>query len=447
MKSANLGVSDGRLSRSCEGVPHILVVDDATANVRFLVRLLERHNYIVLSASNGSEALDSVRDYQPDLILLDIMMPGMDGYEVCERLKANPATHDIPVIFISALDEVLDKVRAFSVGGVDYVTKPVRAEEVLARVQTHLMIRRLQQELLDKNVQLEQEVAERRAAEATLKQQRDELQDLVQERDAKVRELELTRAKVVQTVKLAALGEMATGVAHELNQPLTAMLFEADYLRTLAQQAVEKGQETLVLEVDIVAQIGDDLAQDIARSRRITDYLRGFSRASSGEITVVNLNHPIEDSFILTAARLSQQGVHVQRHLDEDLPPILANSSKLEQVFLNLIHNAELALEEMARRFEIGVVQRPDYRKILEISTYTDHDGVVASVYDNGCGIPEADQQRLFDPFFTTRTDREGSGLGLPISQDIITEFGGQITFESTENEGTTFWVRFPIYE
>lgn len=134
---------------------NILIVDDAPANLRLLSQMLSKRGYSVRAATSGKRALASVRKAPPDLILLDIKMPGMDGYEVCQRLKADPNTRNIPVVFISALDEIQDKVLAFATGGVDYVTKPFQIEEVMARAETHLALRRLQKQLRDANRQLQ----------------------------------------------------------------------------------------------------------------------------------------------------------------------------------------------------------------------------------------------------------------------------------------------------
>lgn len=137
----------------------ILVVDDTPSNLSVLFAFLERADYEVLVVGNGQAALESVKRRPPDLILLDIMMPVMDGYETCDRLKADPATKDIPVIFMTALNDVVDEVKGFTQGAVDYITKPVRMERVLARIKTHLALRRLQQELQQKNAQLEEALA------------------------------------------------------------------------------------------------------------------------------------------------------------------------------------------------------------------------------------------------------------------------------------------------
>ena len=136
--------------------PSILIVDDMQVNLRLLTQILTTRDYMVRPVTDGALALSAARAAPPDLILLDIVMPQLSGYAICEALKADARTRDIPVIFISARHEVLDKVKAFSLGAVDYITKPFQAEEVLARVHTHVTLRRLQQELETKNSQLQQ---------------------------------------------------------------------------------------------------------------------------------------------------------------------------------------------------------------------------------------------------------------------------------------------------
>jgi sigma-B regulation protein RsbU (phosphoserine phosphatase) len=138
---------------------NILIVDDTPANLRLLSQMLSERGYGVRAVTSGARALESVYVTQPSLILLDIRMPEMNGYEVCERLKQDPRTKDIPIIFISALNEIADKVRGFNLGGVDYITKPFQFEEVLARVETHLALRRLQKQLQDANKKFEEELA------------------------------------------------------------------------------------------------------------------------------------------------------------------------------------------------------------------------------------------------------------------------------------------------
>jgi two-component system sensor histidine kinase/response regulator len=156
-----------RQSKATKG--NILIVDDTPENLRLLSNALTERGYKVRSVINGAMALMGAKAAPPDLILLDINMPQMNGYEVCEALKADEQTREIPVIFISALDEVLDKVKGFAVGGRDYITKPFQLEEVLARIDNQLTIRNLQKQLQEQNQLLQQEIRDRQKAEQALR--------------------------------------------------------------------------------------------------------------------------------------------------------------------------------------------------------------------------------------------------------------------------------------
>jgi PAS domain S-box-containing protein len=277
-------------------------------------------------------------------------------------------------------------------------------------------------------------------------QLRDYADELEQRVAEKVRALEKERAKVVQASKMAAVGEVATGIAHELNQPLTAISFEADYLQKLAErEGSTLDQDELW---DELRNIGEGLAGDIDRSRRIVDHLRTFGRASQRNIGPTNLNDPIEGAFILVGERLRQHNIDIHTDLAPDLPLIQADPHRLEQVFLNLLSNAEHALEAMAARVAAGEVERDDYRKRLTIITQYEKEDhhVVARVEDNGVGIPDDVRASIFTPFFTTKPAGKGTGLGLSISKGIIEDVGGEIEFKSEKNRGTTFTLRFPIH-
>lgn len=149
----------------------ILLVEDHPTNLKILFHLLERSGFNVIAADNGESAIEKLQNAIPDLILLDVMMPGMDGFETCRRLKASPATKDIPVIFMTALSDTLDKLKGLNLGAVDYITKPFEQEEVIARVKLHLRLRNLTKKLEEQNVQLQQEIQERKRSEHTIRQQ------------------------------------------------------------------------------------------------------------------------------------------------------------------------------------------------------------------------------------------------------------------------------------
>ncbi len=149
--------------------PVILLVDDNSQNLQVLGSMLKENGYKPLATKSGNEALSFMQSTQPDLILLDIMMPVMNGIEVCNHLKAKDITKDIPIIFITALDDTLNKIHAFEAGGVDYITKPFQKEEVLARIKAHLTIRTQQKQLKEQNLRLKQEIIERKRAEEEIK--------------------------------------------------------------------------------------------------------------------------------------------------------------------------------------------------------------------------------------------------------------------------------------
>jgi len=156
----------------------ILIVDDAPANLRLLSQMLTTYGYKVRAATSGVRAIEAAEASLPDLILLDIMMPDMDGFTACRQLKANPRTRDTPIIFISALDATEEKIRAFTSGGVDYVTKPFHPEEVLARVQTHLALQSLRQEIQAANAQLQSQVHELNSLNSQLQEALDQVKTL-----------------------------------------------------------------------------------------------------------------------------------------------------------------------------------------------------------------------------------------------------------------------------
>ncbi|MDB9527482.1 adenylate/guanylate cyclase domain-containing protein [Oscillatoria sp. CS-180] len=157
----------------------ILAIDDTPENLQLLSQLLTDRHYKVRSVTKGTTAIRAAQAAPPDLILLDINMPEMGGYEVCERLRADERTREIPVIFISASGETVDKIKAFEVGGVDFVTKPFQVEEVLARIKTHLQLRALRQQLQTQNEQLQQEIRDRLKAEQALEQEREKSEKLL----------------------------------------------------------------------------------------------------------------------------------------------------------------------------------------------------------------------------------------------------------------------------
>ena len=185
---------------------NILAVDDTPANLHLLSEMLSQQGYKVRITPKGKLAIQSILANPPDLILLDIMMPDMNGYEVCQTLKADELTRDIPVIFISALSETFDKVKAFKVGGVDYISKPFHLEEVLARVENQLRLRSQERQLAEQNARLSQEIEDRKQAEEALRQSEAREREKAMQLELTLKELKRTQAQLIQTEKMSSLG-------------------------------------------------------------------------------------------------------------------------------------------------------------------------------------------------------------------------------------------------
>lgn len=188
---------------------NILAIDDTPNNLRLLASILTVLGYKVRSVTEGQMALTAAQASPPDLILLDINMPEMDGYEVCQQLKSDPRTKDIPIVFISALDEVADKVKAFEVGGVDYITKPFQTEEVLARVENQLALQRLKRQLVEQNEQLQREIRDRKIAEAALLAANEELQREIHTRLSAEAALQAANQELQRLAYLDGLTQLA----------------------------------------------------------------------------------------------------------------------------------------------------------------------------------------------------------------------------------------------
>jgi len=409
----------------------VLVVDDTPTNLRVLFDLLQGQNYRVATATDGKTAIARLEAFLPDLILLDVMMPGIDGFETCRRIKANKATQDIPIIFMTALSDAADKVKGLSLGAVDYITKPLQHEEVLARIQVQLQLRQLNQSLVLR----------------------------IAERDKSLRELKQAQSRLVQSEKMSSLGQLVAGVAHEINNPISFiygnMLHVEQYCQTLvsmvqlyqqayphATPAIQQRAEELELDFvcDDVAKLTSSMRSGTERVSELVLSLRNFSRLDESERKTVDIHEGINSTLSMLRHRLegSKETSSISVVLDfGELPNVECCPSQLNQVIMNLMTNAIDAVETAQSE------QRPT------ISIRTDavsDEWVEIAIADNGPGISETDKAHLFDPFFTTKPVGKGTGLGLSISHQIITEeHGGQIDYHSHAGEGTEFTIKIPV--
>jgi signal transduction histidine kinase len=415
--------------------PFILIVDDNPTNLSVLSQALKAAGYKVRMAVDGEDALAQVERHRPELILLDIEMPKMDGFETCRHLQMNPENEGIPVIFMTALADTANKIKGLSLGAVDYITKPFEEAEVLARVKIHWRLKRLTDTL-------EQQVAERTQA------------------------LQKAQVQLVQQEKLSALGQLVAGVAHEINNPIGCIVGNVgaaqDYINDLLN-LIDLYRETFPEPGDRIEDELEAIDLDYVRSDlpkliramkdggdRITSIsksLRTFSRADSDTKQKFNLHDGIDSTILILRHRLKanehRPAIEVVTNYGQ-LPEIACFPGKLNQVFMNILANAIDALDESNSGRSFAEIQANPNR--ITIRTTVEKEGVKIAIADNGKGIPEEVKSRIFDHLFTTKGVGKGTGLGLAIARQIVVEkHGGAIEVNSTLGQGTEFVIVIPI--
>ena len=400
----------------------ILVVDDTPSSLQLLTGILTDQGYRVRPASGGRVALRSAEVKVPDLILLDVNMPGIDGYEVCRRLKTNERTRDIPVIFISAYEETVRKIEGFNAGGIDYITKPFEAEEVLARIRTQLRLRELTEHL-------EQKVSER--TEELTRANRELRREIIDRQRAEEERTRLEQ-QFYQAQKLESIGRLAGGVAHDLNNLLTPILGYGQLL--LADAA---GIDPRRKWLEAIVKAGN-------RMQKIVRQLLACSRSQPLEFTPVDLNSLLEN-FEKLLRPMIREDVVINMIMNPSVPLIEGDVGRLEQILMNMAVNAQDAMPDGGELIiETARVEWDD--------AYAEqHEGVIPGYYvmlavsDTGYGMDEKTKNHLFEPFFTTKEKGKGTGLGLATVYGIVKQHDGHIRFYSEPGKGTTFKVYFPV--
>jgi signal transduction histidine kinase len=371
----------------------ILVVDDTASNRKIVTTFLRHLRYEIDEAADGFSALEYVQNRQPDLILLDIGMPQMDGYETCERIKAIDKLKDVPIIFMTAHSDLQSKLRGFEMGAVDYVTKPLAMQEVAARVRTHLRLSYLQRELNEQNNRLNEELLERQ---------------------------KLTEALQEHNRELDAFSHT---VAHDLKSPLTAILGYADLLT-----------EALKNEPDLLTFV-NGIQESAGKSNSIIQELLLLAsvRKQNAPTQVVWM----AQVFKQAKQRVSRVAVDYQGQIEEPAEwPVLVQGYApwLEEVWVNYLTNA----------LKYGGVP-----PVVKVGYTIEDDHCVRFwVKDNGAGLNEEQKEVLFREF--TRLDQiraQGHGLGLSIVRRIMDKLGGYAGAESEVGQGSTFYFVLPLYK
>lgn len=424
----------------------ILIVDDIPTNIKLLYNFLQQSNYKVSIAKNAESAFKKLDKIVPDLILLDVMMPGMSGFEVCKKLKQNPKTQDIPVIFMTALTDEVDKVQGLSIGAVDYITKPIHPDEVLARIKVHLTLRHTQMQLLN-------EITERKQAERDLQQALDELR----------------RAQIhlAHNEKMSSLGQLVAGVAHEINNPVNfihanlhhAERYAGDLLEIIRlykqhipnppKEIADRMEELDLdyLEKDLV-KILNSMSLGTSRICDIVLSLRNFSRHNEAEIKQANIHEGLDSTLTILQGSLQRNNSYPDIRVIKDyglLPLVECCAGQLNQVFMNLLSNAIETLNERdATRTVKDAMEDPS---VIKISTGFQDNRLIIRIMDNGLGIPETMRSQIFNPFFTTKDVGKGTGMGLSISYTIVTEtHKGKLWCEpNLDQSGTQFFIEIPV--
>ncbi|WP_375472096.1 response regulator [uncultured Nostoc sp.] len=421
----------------------ILVVDDTTTNLEIVFNILNNVGFKVITENNGEKAIKQVESRLPDLILLDVMMPGIDGFETCKKLKNNSETCDIPIIFMTANSDTDSKVKGLNIGAVDYITKPFHAEELLARIKTHLQLRNLTKTL-------EKRVVERTAALSRA-----------------LKDLQESQLQLVQTEKMSALGQLVAGVAHEINNPVGfihgnlghASVYFQDMINIidLYQQhypnPVSEIQEEIAA-IDLKYILADlpnlisSMKEGVQRIRNISTSLRTFYRADSDRKVSCNIHDGIDSTIMILKHRLkaSEARPDIQVIRDYDiLPELECFIGQLNQVFMNLLANAIDALEESNVGLNYMEIEA-NPNQILIKTTLTEDKYILIKIKDNGIGMCADIQKKIFDYLFTTKPVGQGTGLGLSIARQIVVEkHGGTLEVNSSIGQGSEFIIKLPI--
>jgi len=533
---------------------NLLLVDDRPENLLALESLVDSPDLNIVKATSGNEALGLMLEHDFALVLLDVQMPGMDGFETAELMRSSDRTMQVPIIFVTAISKEQQHVfKGYEIGAVDYIFKPLDPHILQGKVNVFLdlykqkrSLERTAQDLKQTTEQLEREISERkRAEEAIQRYTRDlelakaytdniiksmidtllvldsqgrittvnkailnlteyteteligrpvemlfdeaplfngiEFMKLIEDgtirdhemsfqtksgetipvllsssvmrdpdgnsggiviivrdmresrlvKDLKKANKELKEAtlQLIQAEKLSALGELTAGVAHELNQPLNGI--------KIISQSILRDIEKNRFEEESIGQDMTDIVNLVNRMAEIIDHMRIFTRRTEGmSEEMIDVNTVIDGPFKLLGSQLKNHNIEVVMELAPDLPKVMGDPIRLEQVIMNLITNARGSVDSSGQK-----------NKRIEIRTYQTDGGqdVAVEVKDNGGGIPENLRGKIFQPFFTTKDPGKGTGLGLSLSNKIVEEHAGRIEVESKVGQGTTFRVILPI--
>ncbi|GAB4209488.1 MAG: hypothetical protein OHK0022_40610 [Roseiflexaceae bacterium] len=398
----------------------ILVVEDDPYIGELVAHILEEAQHVPRVVTTGAAAQAALQDGGIDLVVLDWMLPDTEGVDLCRTIKqiSHKQQTFLPVLMLTARSALADRVAGLDAGADDYLTKPFHTDELLARVRALLRFRSAEQERAEALLALAQKHAAMKDA---------------------YEQLRAAQAQLAQTSRLAALGELVAGVAHELNNPLAIILGNVELLPELPDEEDRRAV--------------DQITTSAQRARRVVQSLVAFARQGKMEESwhlPVDLISRVLD---LRQASIRTSGIELRIVRGEGLPMLWVDGPRIQQVLLNLLMNAEYALQNRPNPcIEIHLFTRPmPVPQPTVLGRLPAADGqangptaLVIDISDNGSGIAPEIKPRLFQPFVTTKPVGEGTGLGLAISYGIVVQHGGALLFASEPGVGTTFRVVLP---
>lgn len=383
--------------------PTILAVDDNPRNLQLISSLLTAKGYKVVVANTGENALKYLAIRQPDLLLLDIMMPGLSGYDVLDQIKQNQDIHDLPVIFLTAKSELSDIVKGFAMGAVDYITKPFKSEELIARVDTHLELRKMRDQLARKNKDLEQLNQALNESHEIIRQDAEQLSRINAEKD-----------------------RFFSIISHDLRNPFNGCLMATEILATQFNE----------LSQDEVSAFINALYESATNMSKLLENLLNWAQLQMGtlktNIGLILLSPLIAEAVATQAAGINAKNISLHQHVLPELSA-MADFRMVDMILRNLLTNA--------------IKFTPAGGEIVVEAGQTEQETWI-SVRDTGIGMNPALQQKLFrinEKVSRPGTEGEQStGIGLVLSHDMAVRMGGRLTVQSTENKGSIFFLYLP---
>lgn len=418
----------------------ILIAEDDYVSRLLVKKAVKKIGHDVLEAENGRIAWDLFCEHEPDMVISDWMMPEMDGIELTKKIRGSSKKTYSYIILLTAKDKTTDLVEVFEAGADDYIIKPFKPDELRSRINSGERITKLE--------------SEHHAMQAELILKNKKL-------DQTLKELKATQAQILQSEKMAGIGQLAAGVAHEINNPigfissnLEALNDYMDDVNTLIEhyQALEKtiekaDQSALAKEIkaqakkvaeyeeeieidylkEDIPELLNDCKDGTDRVGRIVGDLKSFAHPGNDKQMLIDINKGIESTLNVVHNELKYKAT-VTKELGK-VPHVEGFPQKLNQVIMNILVNAGQAIEEKGE---------------IKIVTIKEGDRAVIRISDNGCGIEKEHLSKIFDPFFTTKEIGKGTGLGMNIAYNIIQEHNGEITVESEVGKGTVFTISLP---